>query len=143
MHSVREKNNLFNNQSDISYLYSQAVVQRCSYGKVFWKYAANLEENILVKGQFQWSCKATLLKPHFDMDVLLQICCIYSEHLFLRTPLEGCSVYYISLYISNIKAVIKMILFNWITLELSQPSLLFKIENWSKKVNKVISPLFW
>ena len=24
------------------------------------------------------------------MGVLLQICCIFSEHLFLRTPLEGC-----------------------------------------------------
>ena len=28
--------------------------------------------------------------PIPNMDVLLQICCIFSEHLFLRTPLEGC-----------------------------------------------------
>ena len=27
-------------------------------------------------------------KPHFGMGV--QICSIFSEHLFLRTPLEGC-----------------------------------------------------
>ena len=27
---------------------------------------------------------------HFGMGVLVQICCIFSEHLFLRTPLEGC-----------------------------------------------------
>ena len=35
------------------------------------------------------SCK-TLLKSHFPMSVLLQICCIFSEHLFLITLLEGC-----------------------------------------------------
>ena len=33
---------------------------------------------------------ATLLKSRFGMGVLLWICCIFSEHLFLRTPLEGC-----------------------------------------------------
>ena len=33
---------------------------------------------------------ATLLKLHFSMGVLLYICCIFSEHLFLRTPLGGC-----------------------------------------------------
>ena len=32
----------------------------------------------------------TLLKSHFGMGVLLQICCIFSEHIFLRTPLDGC-----------------------------------------------------
>ena len=34
--------------------------------------------------------KTTLLKSHFGMGVLLQICCIFSAHLFLRTPLEDC-----------------------------------------------------
>ena len=34
-------------------------------------------------------CKATLLKSHFSMAVLLKICCIFS-HLFLGIPLEGC-----------------------------------------------------
>ena len=33
---------------------------------------------------------ATLLKSHFGMGVLLQICCIYSDHLFLRTSLGDC-----------------------------------------------------
>ena len=33
---------------------------------------------------------AFLSKSHFGMDVLLQICCIFSGHLFLRTPLRGC-----------------------------------------------------
>ena len=36
------------------------------------------------------SAIATLLSSHFGMSVLLQICCILSEHLFLRTPLDGC-----------------------------------------------------
>ena len=36
------------------------------------------------------TCLATLLKSHFGMGVLLYICCVYSEHLFLRTPLDSC-----------------------------------------------------
>ena len=50
---------------------------------MFWKYVANLQENIHAK-------EATLLKSHFGMAVLLQICCIFSKNLFLRTPLDGC-----------------------------------------------------
>ena len=34
--------------------------------------------------------KATLLKSHFDMGILMQICCILSEHFFLGAPLGGC-----------------------------------------------------
>ena len=30
-------------------------------------------------------CKATLLKSHFGLGVPLEICCIFSEQLFLRT----------------------------------------------------------
>ena len=32
----------------------------------------------------------TLLKSHFGMGVLLCICCIFSDHLFLRLPLAKC-----------------------------------------------------
>ena len=32
---------------------------------------------------------ATLLKFHFGMGVLLYIYCIFSENIFLRTPLDG------------------------------------------------------
>ena len=32
----------------------------------------------------------TLLKSHFGKGVLLWICCIFSEQLFLRTPLDIC-----------------------------------------------------
>ena len=34
-------------------------------------------------------CMATLLKSHFSVSVLLYICCIFSEHILLITPLEG------------------------------------------------------
>ena len=47
----------------------EAVTQKCSYEKLLWKYAANLQENTEVR--FQQSCKATLLKSHFGMGVLL------------------------------------------------------------------------
>ena len=33
---------------------------------------------------------AILSKLHFGMGVLLYIYCIFSENLFLRTPLESC-----------------------------------------------------
>ena len=33
---------------------------------------------------------SNLLKLHFGMGVLLQICCIFSQHLFLGTPLKSC-----------------------------------------------------
>ena len=36
-----------------------------------------------------FSCKVTVLKSLFGMRVLLWICCIFSEHFFLRTHLEG------------------------------------------------------
>ena len=34
--------------------------------------------------------RATLLKSHFGTGFLLYICCIFSEHLFLRTSLDSC-----------------------------------------------------
>ena len=33
--------------------YKEAVTQRCSYEKVFWKYAANLQENTHAEVWFQ------------------------------------------------------------------------------------------
>ena len=35
-------------------------------------------------------CLATLLKSNFDMGGLLYICCIFSDHPFLWTLLDGC-----------------------------------------------------
>ena len=57
--------------------------------KLFWKYAANLQDNTHTKVWFQWSCCATLLKSHFAIGVLLQIWKIFSEHLLRATP-GGC-----------------------------------------------------
>ena len=46
------------------------------------------------KQQIYWRTplpnKATLSKSHFGMSVLLQICFIFSEYLFLKTPFGGC-----------------------------------------------------
>ena len=41
------------------------------------------------KYDFNKKCFAILLKSHFAMGVLLWICCIFSEHLFIRRILEG------------------------------------------------------
>ena len=38
--------------------------------KVFWKYAANLQENTHAEVWFQKSYFATLLKSHFGMGIL-------------------------------------------------------------------------
>ena len=43
---------------------------KCNFdevAKVFWKYAAKLQENTYAEVRFQLSCKATLLKTHFGM----------------------------------------------------------------------------
>ena len=64
-----------------------------------------LNQNLMVDRQWQPSsgvlgkscsknmqqiCRRTsLLKPPFGMGVLLLICCIFSEHPFIRKPMEG------------------------------------------------------
>ena len=40
--------------------------------------------------KFESTCKTTLMKSHFRMGALMYICCIFLEHVFLRTPLDGC-----------------------------------------------------
>ena len=40
--------------------------------------------------KFETDWFATLLKSHFGIAILLQICCIFSEHPFLRTTLDDC-----------------------------------------------------
>ena len=66
---------------DFSFLYNKGktlfVTQRSSHPEVFL-------------GKVALQVKATLLKSHFGMDVPLQICCIFSEHFFLGTPLVDC-----------------------------------------------------
>ena len=50
---------------------AEAALQRSYWEKVFWKYAANLQENTHAKVLLQEICFATLLKSHFGMGVLL------------------------------------------------------------------------
>ena len=50
---------------------SEAALHRCSYKKVFRKYAANLQENNHAEVRFQYSYFATLLKSHFSVGVFL------------------------------------------------------------------------
>ena len=69
--------------------WQEAALYRCSYKKMFWEYAAHLQENTHAEVLFQWSSKVTLLKSQLSMGIPLQICCIFPEHLFLRTPAEG------------------------------------------------------
>ena len=55
-----------------------ALRKRC-YEKHSW-------ETLMPKCDFS---KVVQLKSHFGMGVLLHICCIFSEHLFVRTPMDG------------------------------------------------------
>ena len=54
-------------------------------------------------GEHTCQCHAmpTLLKLHFGMGVLLEICCIIPEHLFLGTPLGGCFCRFINQQVVN------------------------------------------
>ena len=51
----------------------QAALQRCSYKKVFWKYAANLQETPLPKCNFN----KFALQLYWNHS---SACCIFSEH---------------------------------------------------------------
>ena len=92
----------------------EAVFRRCSIIKVFLKVSQSSQENTcarqkqLFRGFLEkrysenmqqvyrripmpkCDFKATLLKSRFGTGILLQICCIFSEHLFLRIPLSSC-----------------------------------------------------
>ena len=71
---------------------TEAAIQRCSWENVFWKHAANLQENTHVEVWFQqvalqlyWNCTSAWVH---SASALLRI---FSECLFLRTSLDGCS----------------------------------------------------
>ena len=48
----------------------KAALRRCSYKMVFRKFATSLQEDTHAEVRFQYSCKTTILKSHFDMGVL-------------------------------------------------------------------------
>ena len=63
------------------------------YKKVFLKILQNSQENTCARHRSSPSenpCRSAIsLKSHFGTGVLLWTCCIFSEHIFLRTPLDG------------------------------------------------------
>ena len=48
-----------------------------------------LKKHSKFTGKHPCRFKVTLLKSHFGMGVPLKTCCIFSEYLFLRTPLQS------------------------------------------------------
>ena len=60
------------------------IQKQPSRGVLRKRYPENMQQ------MYRRTCKATLLKPHFDMGIVLQICCIFSEYLFLGIPTGGC-----------------------------------------------------
>ena len=97
------------------------AARRCSDKKVFRKYTANLQKNNHAKVWFH----ATSLKSRFDTGVLLQICGISSEHLFLRTPLKSC---FWRLFFGTIFSLITLLLtwWNWYQMEKQSQTKYFK-----------------
>ena len=59
-------------------------------GKEVLKICSNFTGEYLCRSVISINCITTLSKSHFDMGALLQICCIFLEHLFARTPVDGC-----------------------------------------------------
>ena len=68
---------------------SKAAGQKFYWEKVFWKYAVNLQENTPCQSVISIKLLWNFIEIHFGMGVLLHLCCIFSEHLFLRMPLTG------------------------------------------------------
>ena len=64
-------------------IYRRTPIRKCDFNKVALQISIKL-----------------LLKSHFSKGVPLQICCTFSEHLFLRTPQMGC-FWYSELYLPN------------------------------------------
>ena len=60
---------------------SRGILRKMCFQKM---YAANF----MYRRAPMWKCN--LLNSHFDMGVLLYICCIFSENFSLRTHLDGC-----------------------------------------------------
>ena len=87
---------LQNSYSEIFHkVYTEEAIQRCSVGvlKICSKFTGEHPCRSAISiaiaiCECDW--KATLLKSHFGIGVLQQICCIFSKHLFSRTPLNGC-----------------------------------------------------
>ena len=106
---------------DDSELALPEAARRCSDKIVFRKYTANLQKNNHAKVWFH----VTSLKSRFDIGVLLQICGISSEHLFLRTPLKSC---FWRLFFGTTFSLITLLLtwWNWYQMEKQSQTKYFK-----------------
>ena len=79
---------------DDFYFFSAFITARSSSPEVFsskgvLKICSKLTGKDPCRSGILIICKATLLKPHFGMGVLLLVCCLFLEYLFSRTSLEG------------------------------------------------------
>ena len=72
------------NRSNFTMLNQKLMVERQ------WQRSNGVLRKRCSKNMQQICRRTSLLKPPFDMGVLLLICCIFSEHPFIRTPMEGC-----------------------------------------------------
>ena len=68
---------------------SENILPKMFLGKVFWKYAANLQENTQVKCAISIKLLCNFIEIALPDGYSPVISCIFSEHFFLRTPLEG------------------------------------------------------
>ena len=66
---------------NIQQIYRRTPMPKCDFNKVL--------------GLVHWC---------FGIGALLSVCCIFSEHIFLRTPLDGCFwiLYFASIYFVNV-----------------------------------------
>ena len=84
--------NLSNTQPYLTIVIKQTEValQRCCEEKMFWKYAINLQENFGVALQLYRITLGHGCSWLFSLLFTAKTCSIFSEHFFLKTPLEGC-----------------------------------------------------
>ena len=64
--------------------------QKVFLGKVVLKICSKFTAEHPCRSVISKTLIATLLKSQFGMGVLLYVCCIFSEYLFLKIPLDGC-----------------------------------------------------
>ena len=102
LHWLKKFQENFQGQTLWTFIYREAAVQTCSLKKVFWKYAANLQENTHAEVQMQssfieitlrqgfFSCKfAAYFQSTFSYEKLLVTASIYrTDALSMRFCLK-------------------------------------------------------
>ena len=69
------------------------IQKQPSTGVLIKRHSENLQK-IYRRHPCRSAISIKLLKSHFAMGILLYICCIFSGHLFLKTPLENFFCWY-------------------------------------------------